>query len=292
MGQRVIRLRFATHCAGCGRALPAATRARWDSGHKRATCLECAPTADPEPPPGTPRRNPVPPSAARTAAGTPEPGTPGASAQRIYDHRRRRRDERLARRFGPLAGLVRLLVAEPTSTRVWEQGASGERRLAAVLTEQLGERAVMLHDRRIPGRRANIDHLAIAASGVWVIDAKAYGGLVERRSRGSLLRSSERLYVNRRDQTQRLEALGRQRDVVLGVLATAVDPSLHSAPPVHSALCFVGSQWHLLARPFELQGAWVTWPQDLAKRIGAPGPLSADDVQTLATRLARALPSA
>jgi hypothetical protein len=32
----------------------------------------------------------------------------------------------------------------------------------------------VLHDRRIPGSRANIDHIAIAATGVWVIDSKRY----------------------------------------------------------------------------------------------------------------------
>ena len=34
----------------------------------------------------------------------------------------------------------------------------------------------MLHDRRIPGTRANIDHIAVASSAVWVIDAKRYNG--------------------------------------------------------------------------------------------------------------------
>lgn len=29
-----------------------------------------------------------------------------------------------------------------------------------------------VHDRRIPGSRANIDHIAVAATGVWVIDTK------------------------------------------------------------------------------------------------------------------------
>jgi hypothetical protein len=41
---------------------------------------------------------------------------------------------------------------------------------------------VVLHDRRIPGRRSNIDHLVIARSGVWVVDTKRYRGKVERRS--------------------------------------------------------------------------------------------------------------
>ena len=34
----------------------------------------------------------------------------------------------------------------------------------------------VLHDRRIPGSKANIDHIAITAAGIWVIDAKRYKG--------------------------------------------------------------------------------------------------------------------
>ena len=37
---------------------------------------------------------------------------------------------------------------------------------------------MVLHDRRIRGSRANIDHIAIAPSGVWVIDTKRYRGKV------------------------------------------------------------------------------------------------------------------
>jgi hypothetical protein len=34
-------------------------------------------------------------------------------------------------------------------------------------------------DRRIRRSRANIDHIAVASSGIWVIDAKRYNGKVE-----------------------------------------------------------------------------------------------------------------
>jgi hypothetical protein len=67
---------------------------------------------------------------------------------------------------------------DPQSTRAWARGSEGERRLAAHLLRTVGDRAVLLHDRKVPRTRGNIDHLAIAASGVWVIDAKHYTGLV------------------------------------------------------------------------------------------------------------------
>jgi len=42
-----------------------------------------------------------------------------------------------------------------------------------------------LHDRRVPGTKANIDHVAVGAGAVWVIDAKRYQGLVEHRDRAT-----------------------------------------------------------------------------------------------------------
>jgi hypothetical protein len=43
---------------------------------------------------------------------------------------------------------------------------------------------VVRHDLRLPGSRANVDHLAIGPTGVWVIDSKAYRArLLVRRGR-------------------------------------------------------------------------------------------------------------
>lgn len=58
----------------------------------------------------------------------------------------------------------------------------------------------LLHDRRIPGTRANIDHIAIAPAGIFVIGAKRYTGRRTLRITGGLLRPrAETLYVGRRD---------------------------------------------------------------------------------------------
>ncbi len=55
----------------------------------------------------------------------------------------------------------------------WLRGAAGEESTARVLAG-LPRRFVVLHDRRVPGTRANIDHLVIGPTGVWVVDSKAY----------------------------------------------------------------------------------------------------------------------
>jgi Nuclease-related domain len=59
----------------------------------------------------------------------------------------------------------------------------------------------VLHDRRIPGSRANIDHIVVAPCGVFVIDAKNYKGRVEKRDRGGFFSTDCRLYVGGRDKT-------------------------------------------------------------------------------------------
>jgi hypothetical protein len=74
------------------------------------------------------------------------------------------------------AGVTLLLMAMATWPKPdperWLRGAAGERATAAVL-ERLPERKwVVMHDLALPGRRANIDHLVIGRTGVWVVDTK------------------------------------------------------------------------------------------------------------------------
>ena len=54
----------------------------------------------------------------------------------------------------------------------WRRGAAGERATAALLDRLPARTWAVLHDRRVPGSRANLDHLIIGPSGVWVLDTK------------------------------------------------------------------------------------------------------------------------
>lgn len=107
-----------------------------------------------------------------------------------------------SRRSGAPAGLAESPKPSPTTPRPPEpgrKGAVGEERVAQILQERLGDSAVLLHDRKVPGTRGNIDHIAIAAcSGVWIIDAKRYKGKVEKRDKGGWFSSDLRLYVGGR----------------------------------------------------------------------------------------------
>jgi len=75
-----------------------------------------------------------------------------------------------------LAGLTLLVMAivtwpKPDPER-WLRGAVGERATAAVLDRLPERKWVVMHDLALPGHRANIDHLVIGPTGVWVVDSK------------------------------------------------------------------------------------------------------------------------
>ncbi|HWF15178.1 MAG TPA: nuclease-related domain-containing protein [Acidimicrobiales bacterium] len=209
-------------------------------------------------------------------------GTPGASARARYARLRRRDDRRRREVFGRLAPLVALLTGPRRSTEAWAWGAEGEERVGALLDRAVGDRGLLLHDRRIPGSRANIDHVAIVPSGVWVIDAKHYHGRLERRSGRGWFMPRQALYVGRRDRSALIASAERQRAEV----ARRLPPNV----AVRAALCFTGIETNLFARPFTLDGILVTWPKALSTVLCARGRLDADHRHDLATALGRAFP--
>jgi hypothetical protein len=69
---------------------------------------------------------------------------------------------------------LRFRVSE--EARNWRRGARGERRTAREL-DRLTDRAwVVFHDLAVPDSRANVDHLAIGPSGIFLIDSKNWRG--------------------------------------------------------------------------------------------------------------------
>ena len=63
----------------------------------------------------------------------------------------------------------------------WSRGAAGELATALLLEELPKARWAVLHDLALPGSRANVDHLVIGPTGVWVVDTKAYRARVTAR---------------------------------------------------------------------------------------------------------------
>ena len=86
-------------------------------------------------------------------------GEAGGSAAREWRKRHARREQAVPSRYGKLGGVVLGLSDEPHSTAAWAYGAHNERALGKLLDPLRAEGMAVLHDRRIPGSRANINHI-------------------------------------------------------------------------------------------------------------------------------------
>ena len=218
-------------------------------------------------------------------------GVAGASARAEYERRREKRLAGVEERWGTgrLGRVAKALSSDPQHTIAWAQGARGEERLANTLTERVGDRAIALHDRKVPRTRGNIDHIVVASTGVWVVDAKRYLGKVECRDVGGWFKTDIRLYVNGRDRTKAVKGTDWQIEAVKKALD---DESI----PVQAAIALVGSQWGLFQKPFRVSGVLVAHPIDLADRIlgvgkkVAPGTLVREQVVELAHKVALKFP--
>jgi hypothetical protein len=164
------------------------------------------------------------------------------------------------------------------------KGAAGERRVGAMLDSLTESGAVVLHDRRVPNTRGNIDHLVVAASGVWIVDAKNWEGRVERRWVG---RPAQRvLYVNGHNRMKAVENLGWQIEAV----RAALTPIGFADAPVTGVLCFTGATWGLLAKPIRFRNALVTWPAKLVAEIADGPPTDPATINLVAQQLSSQLP--
>ena len=292
MAGKLMNLKRAGTCAGCSADLPVGTSAYWVAAERVVRCVECG--AD------TTVVTPVLPEAtvpSRPAAPIVDRDVAGGSALHEYERRstreRAKKEQRLAEDaewratikgnrpvLGRLAAAMTprpVITPESQSTKAWEVGAEGEERVAEVMANATG--VDVLHDRRVPGSRANIDHIVVGPQGVFVVDAKKYSGAVEVRDRGGLFRVDEQLYVNGRNCSKLVDGVLGQMDVVRTALADAV-PEV----PVRGVLCFIGGEWGWRMRPKVVKGVTSLWPVALPDHVCAAGP-HANDVAAIAAHL-------
>jgi Nuclease-related domain len=174
----------------------------------------------------------------------------------------------------PWAGLVGLAVAvlvgwrlrfRPSEqARTWQRGAQGERRTARLLRRLARVGFVVFHDLAVPGFQANVDHLVIGPTGVFVIDSKQWTGSVHQGADGLIWHNHYRL--DRTLETVRWEAetIGR----MLGTRAAAL-------------LCVHGA--HVQGGGVDAQGVAIVPAQLLRSALGQDRVLSDVDVTVLAT---------
>jgi Nuclease-related domain len=272
MAARMVKLRRADACVVCARALPIGAQAWWDRTAGTVTCCDC----DVEEPLGD---------------ASAEAGEAGGSARRKYQQRREAREQLIRERHPRMGRALLALRKAPQGERSWKTGGKGEAILARTLESYCGDRVVLLHDRRVPGHRANIDHIAVTRTGVWVIDAKRYKDAVQ--VVGGAVPGGGTLRVAGYNKTGLVDGLCWQVELVAAAVAT-VDPKV----AIHGALCFVAPVGALsprgipAVRRLEVRGCAVIGPGPLARRLNQKGDLSAEQRKAIASVLARRFPMA
>lgn len=238
----------------------------------------------------------APTSSSPTAPATPDlpptlalvDGVAGGSAAHEFQRRHDARRERVQTAHPRIGRFLLAVFDDPQSTRAWSVGADGENALGDALAPIAGPTLRVLHDRRIPKTSANIDHLVVCSSGVFVIDAKRYKDRrPELRVEGGILRPrTEQLFVGGRDKTRLVESMHKQLHLVRTALAD------HSDVPVRGVLCFVQADWPLIGGDFTVRHVAVLWPKKLVKVLAQPGPLDPDGIAALQWQLHEAFPRA
>ena len=288
--EKRLKLRYAGSCRLCQADIPARTEAIYERATKTVRCLTHGEAA-------TSSTSGTQKATRSLQLPAVDVGTPGASARREFDRRQRAREARVRARHPKVGGLILALGEEPLSTTSWETGARGEERLGQRLSELCTDSMLVLHDRRILRTRANIDHIAVTPTGIWVIDAKRYRGRPALKVEGGILRPrTEKLLIGSRDCTKLVDGVSKQLDIVEDVLLPGGRPEGHGRPwgrvPVRGVLCFVDANWPLLGGAFTIRGVDVLWPKKLYPQLRAEGPLSASSIAEIHRHLAAALPPA
>lgn len=166
--------------------------------------------------------------------------------------------------------------AEQRAAR-YTAGAAGERRTAQLIDPLRHEGWTILHDRALPGTRANVDHLAISPTGaVLMPDSKHWS------ARYPLTVRDRRLWHGTRDVTSRLDGLRHEQQTVARVLGGPVTPiiAMHGAG--------LHDQHGQAVAELAIDGVRIIPAQRLATVMRAtghiPGPRRHDELAAHATR--------
>ena len=209
-------------------------------------------------------------------------GRAGASARREGERRKARREAGVRQHHPRIGGVILALQDVPQHERSWARGAGGEELVEQALTKRCPDVAV-LHDRRIRGSRANIDHIAVAPSGVWVIDTKRYKGKLQV---ARPLFGKPTLKGAGRDQTKLVDGLAKHV-----ALVTAAVADIELDIPVRGCFCFFDTELPLFGTP-TINGLYIFGRRGLAKQLNTAGGLPAERAVRVAAAIGDRFPVA
>lgn len=160
---------------------------------------------------------------------------------------------------------------------------AGEREAADVLTSKLGDSASFLFNRRVGSGqiRGDISIIAVAASGVFVLDPKDYWGRKVRANR-----TRDAFVVNGRVRPALADSMRRHVDAVRVAMVSSPMPTA----PVSSAWCFMGAD--LPVGRLVVDGVPATTLRGAVRLLKRSGPIGAKQRAALHAYLSEQFPPA
>lgn len=162
------------------------------------------------------------------------------------------------------------LFTTPNTITAWQTGAEGEAYTGRLLEPLEAQGFRILHDRKIPRSRANIDHIVIGPPGIFVVETKSY--------QGSLQIRGDEIFVAGRRKNGWIPEVQREAAAAETALADEIAAHGWTVTPV---ICV-----HRADLPWfrsEVQGIRVVSGKDLIARLRKAEPvLTPADVERLA----------
>lgn len=165
----------------------------------------------------------------------------------------------------------------------WAAGAEGERRVAAALSS-LPAGWTVVHDRLLrPGRsQANLDHVVVGMTGIYLVDAKNRAGRVTEHDGG---------LFQHRHRNGRVESVSLAAELTK-VHGMAAYMAAETDRPVTPVLCLAGGHADDFGEPRMVRGVWVVPVAALPGWLrGRPVTIPAEAVPSVATRVITDFPS-
>ena len=231
---RQISARRVGSCSECGAFISIGSQAWWNPTQRILTCLSHT-DADHL----TPMED----------AKIQDPGTAGGSALAMHqkfharDQIKAKRDQDVFKISHPfLSKYITPKALTSHQAKVWGKGAEGEVEVGKILNDLASKYGFLaIHDRLMPKSKANIDHMAVTSTGIFIVDAKNYQGTIEVRGRmEKFVGGSSQLWIGKRNRTNLVDGVNKQ--------ILAVETVLEKAGvkfPVFGALAFYKASWDL-----------------------------------------------
>lgn len=150
--------------------------------------------------------------------------------------------------------------------------------LGRILVRELADEVLFLFHRRVPGRFGDLPIVAVASTGVHLIEPRSYPG---RRVRAS--RDGSAFVIDGVRHPAIAEAMADHGEALQAAVATGPLPTAD----MHAQYCFVDTD--LPWRRLEVGGLRAVTPAQLVRRLRERGPLDEREVEALHRDLSRRL---